>query len=104
MRPDLVILFEPLIDDGLRLAGCAKPFGVQNFEAKFSFEALLIPVRPQIAPLERFLHGLTPRRSWIDADRFDTTLISKSLKGSDENSGPLSARRYSGFPRLRRSG
>ena len=32
------------------------------------------------------------------------TLVSQSLKGSDENSGPLSERRYSGFPRLRSSG
>jgi hypothetical protein len=61
MRPDFVILFEPSIDDGLRLAGCAKPLGVKNFSAKRSVEAFVISVRPKIAPLELFFHGLTPR-------------------------------------------
>jgi hypothetical protein len=61
MRPDFVILFEPLIDDGLSLTCCAKPFSVENFSAKRSIEAFVISVRPKIAPLELFFHGLTPR-------------------------------------------
>lgn len=61
MRPDLIVLFEPLIDHGLSLSGCAKPFGIENFSAKRAVEALVISVRPKIAPLERFLDDLTPR-------------------------------------------
>ena len=61
MWPDLIVLFDPLIDDGLGLTGCAKPFGVQNFSAESAVEALVISVRPKIAPLERFLDGLTPK-------------------------------------------
>jgi len=33
MRPDMVVLFEPLIDDSLGLAGVAKPFSVENLSA-----------------------------------------------------------------------
>jgi len=61
MWPDMVILFDPLIDDSLGLAGGAKPFGVENLCAKGSVEALVVAVRPKIAPLERFIDGLTPR-------------------------------------------
>jgi hypothetical protein len=57
MRPDLVILFEPLIDHGLSLAGCAKPFGVESFSAEGAVEALIIPI--------------FPGRYRIDADRSD---------------------------------
>jgi hypothetical protein len=43
MRPDLVILFEPLIDHGLGLTGCAKQFGIKEILTKFAvdFPALL---------------------------------------------------------------
>jgi hypothetical protein len=61
MRPDLVILFEPLIDHGLSLSGCAEPFGVDKLSAERAVEAFVISVRPKIAPLERFLDGLTPK-------------------------------------------
>ena len=46
MGPDMVILFEPLIDDGLGLAGGAKPFSVENLCAKGSVEALVVAVLP----------------------------------------------------------
>jgi hypothetical protein len=46
MRPDLIVLFEPLIDDGLCLAGCAKPFGIENFSAKRAVEAFIVSVLP----------------------------------------------------------
>ena len=36
MRPDMVILFEPLIDESLGLTGGAKPFCVENLSAKGS--------------------------------------------------------------------
>ena len=41
MQPDLKILFEPLIDDRLSLACCAKPFGVENFSVERAVEALI---------------------------------------------------------------
>ena len=46
MGPDMVILFEPLIDDGLGLAGGAKSFSVENLLAKGSVEALVVAVLP----------------------------------------------------------
>ncbi len=61
MRPDLIVLFEPLVDHGLSLAGCAEPFGVDKLSAERAVEAFVISVRPKIAPLELFFHGLTPR-------------------------------------------
>ena len=47
MGPDMVILFEPLIDDSLGLAGGAKPFSVENLSAKGSVEALIVAVLPR---------------------------------------------------------
>ncbi len=61
MQPDLMILFEPLIDDRLSLACCAKPFGVENFSVERAVEALVMCVRPKFAGLERCLDGLTSR-------------------------------------------
>gem|GEM_PF-3652721 len=40
MGPDMIILFEPLIDDSLNLAGGAKPFSVENLSAKGSVEVV----------------------------------------------------------------
>ena len=67
MRPDLIVLFEPLIDHGLSLSGCAKPFGIENFSAKRAVEALVISVLPG-----------GPR---IDADRFDAYLGQPVFEG-----------------------
>jgi hypothetical protein len=47
MGPDLVVLSKPLIDHCLSLAGCTKPFGVENFSAKRSVEALVISILPR---------------------------------------------------------
>ncbi len=47
MRPDLIVLFEPLIDDGLSLAGSAKPFSVEKLSAERSIEALIVTILPR---------------------------------------------------------
>jgi len=47
MRPDMIVLFEPLIDDSLGLADSAKPFGVENLSTKGSVEALIVAVLPR---------------------------------------------------------
>ena len=60
MWPDVIVLFEPLINDGLGLSCCCEPFGVENFTTQCSVKALIVSVRPKIAPLERFSNGLTP--------------------------------------------
>ena len=67
MWPDLIVLFDPLIDDGLGLTGCAKPFGVENFSAESAVEALVISV--------------LPGRPRIDADRFDAYLGQPVFEG-----------------------
>ena len=46
MGPDTVILFDPLSDDSLGLAGGAKTFSVENLSAKGSVEALVVAVLP----------------------------------------------------------
>ena len=57
MRPDMVVLFKPLIDDSLGLSGCCKPFSVEHFTTQRSVEAFVIAV--------------LPGRAWIDVDRLD---------------------------------
>ena len=52
MRPDVVVLFEPLIDDGLRLSGCCEPFGVENFATQRSVKALIVSVLPRGARID----------------------------------------------------
>jgi hypothetical protein len=47
MGTDMIVLFEPLIDDGLGLVGCAKPFGVEHLSRKGSVEALVAAVLPR---------------------------------------------------------
>ena len=47
MRSDMIVLFEPLIDDSLGLAGGAKPFGFENLSAMGSVEALVVAVLPR---------------------------------------------------------
>lgn len=46
MRPDVVVLFEPLIDDGLGLTCCREPFGVEHFAAQCSVKAFIIAMLP----------------------------------------------------------
>ena len=81
MRPDMVVLFEPLIDDGLGLSGCCEPFCVEDFATQCSVKALIVSVRPKIAPLERFLYGLTPGATRINIDRLDAYFSEPVLKG-----------------------
>jgi hypothetical protein len=50
MGPDVVVLFESLIDDALGLSCCYKPFGVEDFTTQGSVEALIVSVQPEIAP------------------------------------------------------
>ena len=46
MRPDMVVLAEPLIDDGLGLPGGSEPFGTQDLAAQGAVEAFIIAVLP----------------------------------------------------------
>ena len=57
MGPDVVILFEPLINDCLGLSGCCEPFGVEDFASQSFVEAFIVSV--------------LPGRAWIDVDRLD---------------------------------
>jgi transposase InsO family protein len=51
MRPDEIVLPEPLADDRLRLSGCRKSFGVQDFTAYGAVEAKL---RDELLNMEIF--------------------------------------------------
>jgi len=39
IRPDVVVVFEPLIDHGLGLSGCCGPFCVEDFATQCSVDA-----------------------------------------------------------------
>ena len=57
MRPDVVVLSEPLIDDALCLSGCCKPFGVEDFATQRSVKSLIV--------------SILPRRARVDVNRLD---------------------------------
>ena len=42
----MVVLAQPLIDDGLGLPGGGEPFGIQDFAAQGSIEALIVAIFP----------------------------------------------------------
>ena len=44
MRSDEVVLFEPLVDDGLGMPGCCKPLDVEYFTTQSSIKALFVSV------------------------------------------------------------
>jgi hypothetical protein len=44
MRPDVVFLLEPVIDDDLCLLGRGEQFGVQDFPTQRSIETLVMPI------------------------------------------------------------
>ena len=54
MWPDMVVLAQPLIDDGLSLPGGGEPFGVQDLPTQGAIEAFVVAVLPW--------------RAWIDLD------------------------------------
>ena len=47
MRPYVIILFEPHIDDDLSLSDACEPFGIENFVAQSSVEPLIVAVFPR---------------------------------------------------------
>ena len=59
MWPNVVILFEPLIDDRLGLSGCWEPLSVENFTTQGSVKALIITILPGRARIDV---------DWLDAD------------------------------------
>jgi hypothetical protein len=46
MRPDIVVLAQPLIDDDLGLPGDSEPFGIQDLPTQGAIEALVAAVFP----------------------------------------------------------
>ena len=55
---------------------------------------------PRTVPLKRSLYPFSPGDPGYMLIGLIPTLFSLPLKGSDVTSGPLSERRYSGFPHL----
>jgi hypothetical protein len=47
MRADVVVVFQPCFDDGFGLVNAHEPFGIKNFPAERSIEALVIAVLPR---------------------------------------------------------
>ena len=67
MLPDMVVLFEPLIDHGLRLSGCCETLFVADFTTQCSIKALIVSV--------------LPGRAWIDVDRLDPNFDESVFEG-----------------------
>ena len=67
MRPDVVVLFEPLVDHGLGLSCCCKPFCVEDFATQCSVKALIVSVLPWATR--------------IDIDRLDAYFSEPVLEG-----------------------
>lgn len=81
MWSDVIVLFERLIDDGLFLPCCCKPFRVEYFTTQCSVEAFIVTVRPKVAPLERFLDVLARRAARLDINRLDTDFGQQVFEG-----------------------
>ena len=47
MGTDLVILFEPSVDDSSGLIDRDKPLRIENFSAERSIEPLIVPILPR---------------------------------------------------------
>ena len=65
MRPSVVVLLEPVIDDDLGLLGRREPLRIENFPAQCPIEPLVVSV--------------LPGRSRIDADRLDANASKPGL-------------------------
>ena len=46
MRPGVVVLSEPVIDDDLRLLGRREPFHIENLSAQRAIEPLVVSILP----------------------------------------------------------
>jgi len=49
MRPDMIVLPEPNIDDGLCLVDCAEPLSIEHFGPQCAVEAFVISILPRAA-------------------------------------------------------
>ncbi len=65
MRPGVVVLPKPVIDDDLRLLGRGEPLRIENL--------------PPQCPIEPLVVSVLPRRSGIDADRLDANASKPGL-------------------------
>ena len=71
MGADMIILFEPSVDDNLRLLEGWEPFSIQDFAPERSIEAFIVTV--------------FPRTAGIDLKRLDAGLLEPGLEvASDE--------------------
>jgi len=70
MRPDMIVLLKPRVDDDPSLVDRCKPFGIQYFSAQCSIEPFIVPV--------------FPRRAGIDLDWFDTDLCQPVLQSGGD--------------------
>ena len=66
MRPDVIVLSEPVIDDDLGLLGRCEPLRIEHLSAQCAIEPLVASVLPW--------------RSGIDTDRFDTNSAKPVLR------------------------
>ena len=59
MRAHMIVLLEPLIDDGSGLLDARKPFRIEDFSAQRSVEALVISILPRGAGVDVY---------WLNTD------------------------------------
>ena len=61
MRPSMIVLPEPMIDDDLGLLGRYEPLGIENLPAKCPVEALIVAILPGRSRVNA--DGLDPKTS-----------------------------------------
>ncbi len=86
MRPHLVVVLAPRLDDDLGLGAGAEPFEAQALVAELAVETLRRAVLPGLAGIDQ--SGLDTKGAVISAE---STIHFRSAR--ETNSGPLSDRR-----------
>jgi hypothetical protein len=79
MRPDLVVVPPPCLDEDLGLGSAAEPLDAQALVAELVVKALV--------------GAILPRLAWIDGRGVDVDSCSHLMMAEETNSGPLSERR-----------
>jgi len=58
MWPDMIVLFQPCIDDDPGLFDCWEPLGIENFSSECAVEAFIVAFLPWTAGIDL---------DWLDA-------------------------------------
>lgn len=75
MRPDMVVLAQPLIDDGLSLPGGSEPFGIQDLPAQGAIEPFVVAVLPWRARIDLNGFDADPEKPVLEWSRAELRAV-----------------------------